>query len=379
MTNNLTQTRVREVARAFVEREIPLELAREIDRTDRYPADLLDAFGRTGLFGVNIAAEYGGLGGAPVDALPIYEEISRRLPVLAWVIGNIILYGNDIIGTSGSPAQKEAYLPRLARGELRFSFALTEPNAGSDAAGIQTRAVFEDGSYWITGSKMFITGAGVSDIVVTMTRTAPDKYRGITAFLVKTSAPGYSARPLEKLGYHGSNTCAVHYDNVRADPDDILGGPECLNRGWGQMVKLLNSERLSLAACSLGIGQAVLDEAVAFARERFRFSQARGRYQAVQHALVDMATELEAARRLTYHAAQLEREGAECVRETSMAKYFASETARKIALRAVELMGRAGGTFAVDAQRFLRDVQVLCIGGGTTQIQKNIVAKTMGL
>lgn len=381
MGENLSrrQAQIREMVRDFVGREIPLEVAREVDRTDRYPDELLTKFAHTGLFGVNIAEEYGGMGGRPVDALSIYEELSRRLPVLAWVIGNIMLYGNDIIGSSGNRAQKEQYLPQLAEGRLRFSFALTEPNAGSDAANISTRAFYEDGCYRISGSKMFITGAGVSDIVVTLTRTAPSKYGGITAFLVDTATPGYSASPLEKLGYHGSNTCAVHYDNVRVEPHKILGGEACLNQGWKQMVTLLNSERLALASCSLGIGQAVLDETTAYAKTRFQFKRARGRFQAVQHALVDMATELEAARRLTYHAARLEDQGLECLRETSMAKYFASETARKIALRGVDILGKDGGSFAFDAQRFLRDVLVLCIGGGTTQIQKNIVAKTMEL
>ncbi len=381
MSSSLSQRQenIREIVRDFVEKEIPVEVAREIDRTDQYPDALLTKFSQTGLWGVNIAEEYGGMGGRPVDALPIYEELSRRLPVLAWVIGNIMLYGNDIIGNSGDQAQKEKYLPALAKGKLRFSFALTEPDAGSDAANISTKAVYRDGCYWITGSKMFITGAGVSDIVVTLTRTAPSKYKGITAFLVETDTPGYSASPLHKLGYHGSNTCAVHYDEVKVVPENILGGEERINQGWWQMVKLLNSERLALASCSLGIGQAALDETIAYAKDRFQFSRARGRYQAIQHALVEMATELEAARHLTGHAARLEEQGLACLKETSMAKYFASETAKNIALRGINILGKEGGTFVFNLQRYLRDVLVLCIGGGTTQIQKNIIAKALGL
>jgi alkylation response protein AidB-like acyl-CoA dehydrogenase len=319
------------------------------------------------------------LGGRSVDAMPIYEELSRRMPALAWVIGNIMLYGNDIIGEHGSRAQKERYLPALARGELHFSFALSEPDAGSDAASIRTKAEYEDGAYWITGSKMFITGAGVSDVVVTLTRTAPSRYRGITAFLVDTKTPGYSARQLEKLGYHGSNTCAVHYDRVRVIPEDILGGESCLNQGWQQMTALLNSERLALSACSLGIGQAALEETIAYAKERYQFSHPNARFQAIQHELVEMATELEAARQLAYHAAAMERQGLSCLKETSMAKYFTSETARKIALRGLDILGKDGGAYAFDLQRYLRDVIVLCIGGGTTQIQRNIIARQLGL
>lgn len=377
MNSPIDTEQVRQVTRAFVEQEIPVELAREIDRQDRYPAELLRKFSATGLWGINIAEQYGGLGGRSVDAMPIYEELSRRLPVLAWVIGNIMLYGNDIIGVNGSEAQRQRYLPALAEGKLRFSFALTEPGAGSDAANISTKAVLRDGAYWITGSKLFITGAGVSDVVVTLTRTAASRYQGITAFLVDTATPGFSANPLEKLGYHGSNTCAVYYDQVRVAEEDILGGPACLNQGWQQMVMLLNAERLALSACALGIAQGALDETLAFARARYRGGS--GRFQSIQHTLVDMATELEAARRLAYHAAQLEREGRDCLKETSMSKYFTSETAKKIALRGIDLMGAEGGSTQHDVQRYLRDVLVLCIGGGTTQIQKNIIAKVMAL
>lgn len=370
---------VLEVSRDFVEREIPAEVARRIDQRDEYPHDLLRKFSQTGLFGVNISEEYGGMGGGTVDALPIYEELSRRLPVLAWVIGNIMLYGNEIIGNNGDAAQKRQYLPALARGERHFSFALTEPEAGSDAANISTRAEFRDDCYRITGTKIFITGAGVSDVVVTLARTAPSRYRGITAFLVNSSTEGFSANPFDKLGYRGSNTCEVHYENVEVPPCDILGGEEFLNQGWSQMMTLLASERLALSACALGIGRGALDAATSYAKSHFSFDGGRGRHQAVQHSLVEMATELEAARSLTYHAASLERQGVECLRETSMSKYFATETAKKIALRGVEMLGEDGGTTECELQRFLRDVIALCIGGGTTEIQKNIVAKTMGL
>jgi alkylation response protein AidB-like acyl-CoA dehydrogenase len=370
---------IRQATQAFVEQEIPPDLPRQIDQQDIYPDQLLRKFSQTGLWGINIAEEYGGMGGQAVDAMPVYEELSRRMPVLAWVIGNIMLYGNDIIGVNGSPQQKAQYLPALAKGEMRFGFALTEPDAGSDAANLATKAVYRDGVYWITGSKMFITGARVSDIVVTLTRTAPSRYKGITAFLVNTASPGYSASPLKKLGYHGSDTCAVYYDNVRTPPENILGGERCLNKGWWQLVALLNSERLALSACALGIAQAALEETIAFCKARYRFTHSYGKYQAVQHAIVEMATELEAARRLAYHAAGLVRQGVDCLKETSMSKYFTTETAKKIALTGIDLLGVEGGSFAYDLQRYLRDVLVLTIGGGTTQIQKNIIAKQMGL
>ena len=373
------QAEIRARVQEFVNAEIPPEVARFFDERDEYPEELLKKFGDTGLLAINIPEAYGGIGGRALEIMSIYEELSKRLPVFAWVIGNISLYGNDLISLSGSKEQKEKYLPRLATGRLKLAFALTEPNAGSDAASITTRAVFEDECYKITGNKMFITGAGVSDIVVTMTRTSPHKYQGITAFMVDTRSPGYSAKSLEKLGYRGSNTCEVNYENVCVLPADILGGAEGLNQGWGQMTALLNNERLALSACALGIGQAVLDQTIEYAKARYRFRSPNDRYQAIQHALVEMATELEAARRLAYHAAALASSGVECLKETSMSKYFSTETAKKLALRGIDLLGQDGATFEYDLQRYLRDVLVLCIGGGTTQIQKNIVAKTMGL
>lgn len=373
------QAEIRARVQDFVNAEIPWSLARSFDEKDEYPKELLKKFGDTGLLALNIPEVYGGLGGRALEIMSVYEELSKRLPVFAWVIGNIALYGNDLISLSGSREQKEKYLPQLATGRLKLAFALTEPNAGSDAASISTRAVFEDGCYKITGNKMFITGAGVSDIVVTLTRTSPHKYQGITAFMVDPHTPGYSAKPLEKLGYRGSNTCEVNYDNVCVLPENILGGADGLNQGWGQMTALLNNERLALSACALGIGQAVLDQAIEYAKAHYRFRSANDRYQSIQHALVEMATELEAARRLAYHAATLASSGVECLKETSMSKYFATETAKKIALRGIDILGRDGATHEYDVQRYLRDVLVLCIGGGTTQIQKNIIAKTMGM
>jgi alkylation response protein AidB-like acyl-CoA dehydrogenase len=378
MVPGLDSEAIRQRTRDFVENEIPFDLVREIDRQDLYPFELLKKFSQTGLWGINIPQEYGGLGGRSVDAMPIYEELSRRLPVLAWVIGNIMLYGNDIIGTNGSVMQKEKFLPALAQGKLLFSFALTEPDAGSDAANISTKAEFSDGAYWITGSKMFITGAGVSDMVVTLTRTAPSRYRGITAFLVDTKTPGYTTSPLKKLGYHGSNTCSVHYEHVRVSPDDILGGEGFLNQGWQQMVMLLNSERLALSACALGIGQAALEHTIQACKVRYKFGQSNSRFQGIQHAIAEMATELEAARSLAYHAAWMVQTNLECLKQTSMSKYFCTETAKKITRRGLELVEPATPSSS-HLERLLRDVLVLTIGGGTSQIQKNIIAKQLGV
>lgn len=373
------QNLLRDQIRQFVELEIPRELARDLDRRDEFPRDLLRKLAGLGITSVNIPVEYGGQGGDVIDTMIIYEEISRRLPVLAWTLGNIMLYGNEIISINGSSEQKNRFLPGLARGELMFSFALTEPDAGSDAANIKTRAVYRDGYYYISGSKMFITGAGVADYAITFTRTGQSRYGGITSFIVNTRSEGYSARPIKKLGYHGSNTCEVYYDNVKVSPGDILGGEDGLDKGWQQEMKLLNQERLVLSSCALGIGQAALEDALSFAREHFKFRQSGDRFQSVQHRLVEMATELEAARQLAYHAAWKEIQGIECIKETSMAKYFSSEIAKKVVVQGMNIMGAYGSLMEFDMQRYFRDVPILSIGGGTTQIQKNIIGKKLGL
>ena len=371
--------RLKEKTRAFVEREISSELAKTIEAVDEFPFELMQKLADQGFWAINVPEEYGGLGGNVIDEMVFFEEITKGLPVLAWTAGDVLLYGNNIIKTNGNKAQKEAYLPKLARGELIFCFALTEPDAGSDAASIQTAAEKINDHYVINGSKIFISGAGVADIAVTNTRTAPGRYDGITAFLVDTKSTGYSASPIKKLGYKGSNTCEVYYNNVSVASQNILGGEDCLNQGWRQMMRLLNGERLVLSSCALGIGERILADVIAYVRERIKLSRPAGKFQDIEHQVVEMATELEAARQLAYYAAWKETHKMECVRETSMSKYLCAETGKKIALTAMQIMGNYAYTMACDVQRYFRDVSILSIGGGTTQIQKNIIAKTLGL
>lgn len=373
------QEMLRDTVRRFCEKEITREVIEEIEREDTFPHELLQKLCDLGFMGINIPEEYGGQGGNVIDEMIFFEELSKKLPVLAWAAGNIILYGNTIITVNGNEEQRQKYLPRLVNGELKFAFALTEPNAGSDASNISTRASFKDGHWVISGSKMFITGAGVSDFIITNTRTAESRTGGITAFVVDSTLPGYRAKPIRNLGYKGSNTCEVHYDDVKVAPQDILGGEECLNKGWHQMMRLLNAERLVLSSCALGIGQAAFEYALNYAKERVQFGQPIGTFQVIQHKLVDMATELEAARRLAFYAAWREINHLECVKETSMSKFYCAEVAKKVCLECLQILGGYGYTLEYDAQRYLRDVLILSIGGGTTQIQKNIIGKQLGL
>lgn len=373
------QKELREKTAAFVETEIPWAVAREVDRSGEFPHELMKKLGEQGFWKINIPEKYGGDGGTIVDLMIFFEEISKGLPVLSWTAGDVLLYGNNIINVNGNEAQRQKYLPRLARGEMLFCFALTEPDAGSDAANIQTAAEADGDGYVINGSKMFISGASVASIAVTNTRTSPDRYRGVTSFLVDTSSAGYSATPISKLGYRGSDTCEVYYKNVRVSSDDILGGPECLNKGWHQMMRLLNGERLVLSACAIGIMQTVIKECVSYLQKRKKQVSAGVRFQDTEHRIAEMATMMEAARQLAYYSAWMMTEGLDCVKETSMCKYFCADTGKQVALMGMEILGAEGYTMTSVVQQFFRDIPILSIGGGTSQIQKNVIAKTLGL
>jgi alkylation response protein AidB-like acyl-CoA dehydrogenase len=374
------QNALREKVREYVDTNITPAVVREIEEKDEFPHDLVKKFCDLGLAKVNIPEAYGGLGGDIVDLMIVFEEIAKKLPVLCWNLGNILLYGNEIISVNGNQEQKDEFLPKLARGEIMFCFAITEPNAGSDAASIKTKAFFDNGYYVINGGKMFITGAGVSNYAVTFTRTAESKYGGITSFIVDTSLEGYSAKSIKKLAFHGSNTCEVVYDNVRVLPRFILGGEEKgLNNGWKQEMKLLNQERLVLSSMTLGMAQASFDEALSFAREKMKRTSPSTEVQSIQHDIAEMASELEAMKVLAYSTAWKEAKGLNPVRETSMTKYFCAETAKSIIMKGMNVLGENAASTDYNMQRNLREILIFSIGGGTSQIQKNIICKTYGL
>lgn len=373
------QQELREKTAAFVQKEIPREKAAEVDRSGEFPHDLMKKLGEEGFWKINIPKKYGGDDGTIVELMIFFEEISKGLPVLSWTAGDVLLYGNNILKVNGNEAQREKYLPGLAKGELTFCFALTEPDAGSDAANIQTAAERDGDEYVINGSKMFISGASVADIAVTNTRTSPDRYKGITSFLVDTRSDGYSATPIKKLGYKGSDTCEVYYKDVKVSQDDILGGTECLNKGWHQMMRLLNGERLVLSACAIGIMNTVINECITHVKNRKKHLGANIRFQDTEHKIAEMATQMEAARQLAYYSAWMVTQGMEPVKETSMCKYFCADTGKKIALTGMEILGAEGYTMQSSVQQFFRDIPILAIGGGTSQIQKNVIAKTLGL
>lgn len=300
---------------------------------------------------------------------------------LSWTYCDSVFFGGEIISKLGNEEQKSEFLPKLILGEILFCYGLTEPNAGSDTAAIQTFAARNGSEFVINGSKVFISGASECDYMLLLARTdreAP-KHKGLSFFIVDTKSRGYSARPIEKVGVHGSDTCEVVFDDVRVPEKLLLGGREKLNEGWKQLLSTLEVEHIHVAAEGVGIAQGALDKIIAYVKERSQFGKPISSFQVVQHQIADLATEVLNSRLLTYYAAGLAQEGKPCWMESAMAKLYATEIAKKVSLAGVQLHGGYGYTMEYDIQRYARDSLVMTIGGGTSEIQRNLIAKSLGL
>jgi alkylation response protein AidB-like acyl-CoA dehydrogenase len=290
-------------------------------------------------------------------------------------------YGGVNIGRSGDEKQKEFFLPKVAQGDILFSYAITEPNAGSDAASAQTVATKYNGGFKLTGTKTLITGADQADYILTLTRSDPNvpKHKGLTMFIVDKKKVGIEIKPLTKLGYKGSSCCEIVLDEVELSAEDILGGVNSINHGWSQVLATLDVEHLEIAACSVGLAQGAFDEAIKYAKERKQFGQPIGRFQALQHMFAEMATAIQTARLLLHYTTWLMEADKPCSLESAMAKYYASEVARNVSLQSMQIFGGYGYIMEYHIQRYVRDALILPIGGGTTQILKNIIAGKLGL
>jgi alkylation response protein AidB-like acyl-CoA dehydrogenase len=282
---------------------------------------------------------------------------------------------------NGSEEQKKAYLPQIAKGKLRGAFALTEPDAGSDASAITTSAVPDGDDYLINGQKTMISGADIADLIMTCTKTDKDcsRYEGITIFIVPGKVEGLTVRKMKKLGNNILSTCELFFDNVRVPKKNILGGPEGLNQGWMHMIANLDVERIMIAALYTAIAQRAYDDALAYAKERKQFGRPISQYQMIQQLLADMLVEIRASRLLTYHAAWLKEQGEFCSVEASIAKIHATEAAKKVTIDGMQVLGGYGYMMEYDMQRYVRNALLGTIGGGTNQIQRLIIAKLEGM
>ncbi|MEA1673679.1 acyl-CoA dehydrogenase [Nitrospirillum sp. BR 11163] len=369
------QAMVRDMARAFA-RERLAPGAAERDRTSAFPADELKAMGELGLMGMLVPEEWGGAGTDILSYVLAIEEIAAGDGAISTIMSVHNSVGCAPILTFGTPAQKERYLRAMASGQTLGAFCLTEPQAGSDASALKTRAV-RDGDHWvINGAKQFITNgqnAGVA-LVFAVTDPAAGK-KGISAFLVPTDTPGYTVARLEhKLGQRCSDTAQIVFDNVRVPHEAMLGEP-----GQGYRIALANLEggRIGIAAQSVGMAQAAFEAARDYARERTSMGVAIIEHQAVAFRLADMATRIEAARQLVLHAASLRQVGQPCLKEASMAKLFASEMAERVCSDAIQTFGGYGYVDDFPVERIYRDVRVCQIYEGTSDIQKLVISRNL--
>ncbi|GAA2339868.1 acyl-CoA dehydrogenase family protein [Dactylosporangium salmoneum] len=364
----------RDSLRRFVDREIA-PVAREYEQSGHYPTQIVERMKELGLFGVTVPEQYGGLDTGAVGLAVMFEEISRGWMSVAGTLGSHTL-ACFMIAKHGTDEQKARLLPDLATGARRTALALTEPGAGSDLQGITTRAVRDGDSYVINGTKMWITNARYADPLPVLARTGEQR-RGskeLSILLVDAGTPGLSvSRDLGKLGYRGIDTCEVVLDNVRVPAANLLSGEE--GNGLGQVLSALEIGRINVAARSLGIAQAAFDKAIAYAQEREAFERPIAQFQAIQLKLARMATNIQAARLLTWWGAAAIDQGARSDVEAGMAKLFASEVAIEAALESMRIHGAAGYSTEYEVERLYRDAPLMVIGEGTNDIPSMVIAR----
>jgi acyl-CoA dehydrogenase len=370
---------LRRTIRAFVEKEV----APHVDAWEeagRIPRELWRRLGELGLLGLEFSPEYGGAGGDFLSSVVLGEEMARcRSGGVAFSVLVHTDMSSPWLTRYGTPAQKGAYLPGIIRGETVCALGITEPGVGSDMAGIRTRAV-RDGDRWLlTGSKIFITNGVHGDLYFVAARTGPGtaerRHAGISMFLVERGTPGFTvSRRLDKMGMRASDTAELAFQECPVPAANLLGEE---GRGFQQLAAGLQRERIMAAVLALsGAGQA-LEDILGYLRERQAFDGPLAAKQALRHRVADMATEIEAARHLVYHAAARYAAGEECVTEVSMAKLFATEVANRVAYQAVQLHGGYGYMREFHVERFFRDVRLWTIASGTSEIMREIVAKRL--
>jgi acyl-CoA dehydrogenase len=359
------------------DRLVPRE--QQVAEQDEVPADLVAEMARQGLFGYSIPEAYGGAGMTTEELVLAAMELSQCSVAFRARVGTNTGIGSEALVADGTPEQKARYLPRLASGEWTGAFALTEPDAGSDAAALRTSARRDGDHYVLDGTKCFITNAPIADLFTVMARTDPADLsaRGVTAFLVERTTPGLSTGPAyRKMGQAGSPVSEVRFENCRVPAAQIVGGRE--GQGFRTAMKVLNKQRIHLAALCIGPAIRMLRDAMEFVANRKQFGQALASFQLVQAMIADSQTEISAARALVLDTARKRDAGADVTLEASMCKYFASEMCGRVADRCVQMLGGYGYIADFGMERFYRDVRLFRLYEGTSQIhQLNIAKRTL--
>jgi len=357
-------------------RVLPAEKMLELDKASAFPADAFRAIAADGWLGLPIGAEYGGAGASNMDVAVFIEAMGYYHYGARSAYMTTAIYGASHLQYHATEAQRRDMLPRLIAGELKMCIAYSEPDSGSDAAGIRTRAVRDGDAYVINGQKIYITNAHVSDWMVVSAKTDPEAgHRGLSLFLVDSKTPGLTIRPMDPLGSRTSLPNEVFFDDVRVPLGNLLGTE---GGAWPMLMRGLNQERLLLAATSAGHCIRILELAKDFAINRKAFGKRITEYQAISHKLADMHMLTEGARLATFHAARMLDAGEDAVLETTTAKIVATENNFKVADLGMQIMGGAG-YMAGEMQRLFREARLGPIGGGTSEILRNVIGKRMGL
>ncbi|BAH50844.1 acyl-CoA dehydrogenase [Rhodococcus opacus B4] len=365
-----------ETVRAFIDRDVK-PTVQAVEHANEYPEKWIEQMKQIGIYGLAVPEEFGG---SPVS-MPCYAQVTQELArgwmSLAGAMGGHTVVAK-LLSLYGTQEQKQQYLPKMATGEIRATMALTEPGGGSDLQAMSTTAKADGDDLVISGSKTWISNARRSGLIALLCKTDPQaspKHRGISIVLVE-HGPGLTvSRDLPKLGYKGVETCELSFDNYRIAASAILGGTP--GKGFGQMMKGLETGRIQVACRALGVATAALEDSLAYAQQRESFGQPIWKHQSIGNYLADMATKLTAARQLTWHAAEQYDSGDRCDMEAGMAKLYASEVAMDIALNAVRIHGGYGYSTEYDVERYFRDAPLMIVGEGTNEIQRNVIVSQL--
>ena len=363
------------MVRDFAEKELE-PIAAEIDEAATFPAESIRKAAEIGLMGIGYPEKYGGSGGGSIEQVITFEEVARVCAATAVVI----IASNELTGhpiyVHGNEEQRQQYLAPLLRGEKLGAFGLTEAGAGSDVASMVMTAKRENGGYVLNGNKLFITNGAEADIIVTFaTVDRSQGYRGVTAFIVEKGTPGFSVGKHErKLGIRASSTAELVFEDCFVSEADRLGDE---GRGFRIALESIDSSRIGIAAQAVGIAQGAFDKSLDYARERQQFGEPIANFQAIQWMLADMATQIDAARLLTLRAAYCKGKGLEFVKEASMAKVFAAETAMSVTTKAVQIHGGYGYTKDYPVERYFRDAKITEIYEGTSEMQRMTIARQL--
>jgi alkylation response protein AidB-like acyl-CoA dehydrogenase len=366
---------LRDMVRDFARNEVK-PLAQELDEKGGFPHESVKKMAELGLMGIPWDEKYGGTGMDTMALVIAIEEIGKVCPSTSATMMAHTSLGTAPIAVFGTEEQKEQYLPGLASGKQIGAFGLTEPNAGSDAGNTQTRAILNGNEFIVNGEKAFCTNAGEASIIIfTAVMVENGEEKGISAFVIDADTEGLSLNPPEKkMGWCGSDTRSVFFRDMRIPKSSVLGKP---SKGFKQFLKTLTGGRITIGALGIGTAQGAFARALAYSQEREAFGKPIHKFQGVSFKLSDMATQIEAARHLVYHAAWKKDHGLSVIREAAMAKLFSSETAMMVTTEAIQVLGGYGYIKEYDVERFFRDAKILEIGEGTSEVQRMIIAREL--